>query len=103
MEIGNTYLGASCQKKKLDEWAQNLATFKFPNGESYLDLSLRVSEFIKSIDLNNDNIVIVSHGGVIKTLFNIISKVDLSEVMSIKVSYGEVFQIQQDKISKVKV
>ncbi len=88
-------------RDKLDEWAENLHSFRFPDGESFLDLKSRVSFFIDTLDFEKDNIVIVSHAGVIRVFFHILCKMELSEVLSVKISYGDIFEVQKDQIHKI--
>ena len=88
-------------RDKLDEWADNLQTFRFPKGESFLDLKVRVSSFIDSLDFEKDNILIISHAGVIRVFFHILCEMELAKVLSIKISYGDIFEVQKNQIHKI--
>ncbi len=88
-------------RDKLDKWADNLQTFRFPKGESFLDLKVRVSSFIDSLDFEKDNILIVSHAGVIRVFFHILCEMELAKVLSIKISYGDIFEVQKNQIHKI--
>lgn len=53
-------------QKEVMEWNKDFVNYKIPNGESLKDLYIRTEEFIKSLDMNNKKLLIVTHGGVIR-------------------------------------
>jgi len=60
-----------CEKDpdKVDEWAKGFNTFCFPNGECVQDFLTRVHDAARKIsNLEAEQIIIVSHGGVIRAL-----------------------------------
>lgn len=76
---------------ELNFWMQNYITAPAPNGESLLDLVKRVTLFFDDLKKQNLKFVLlISHAGVIKALYNIINKVPLEEVMMLDVTYGQV-------------
>ena len=55
--------------KQVNEYLNASEKFKAPNGESFQNLFDRASEFIKKLNFNNDNeVLIVSHGGFMRVL-----------------------------------
>jgi len=52
------------------EWEENWETYNYETGESVEELQIRVIEFIESLDLENKNIVVVCHFGVISCIFS---------------------------------
>ncbi len=78
----------------LTKWMNNYEVETCPNGESYLDLKFRATTFLNEIQtLNLKNLVIVTHGGFIRTCLSIINKQPLSEIMNQKVDYGCVIKL----------
>ena len=65
-------------------------------GESYLQLSSRVKEFLKDIKRihRNKTVLVVTHGGVIRALHCLINKVDIEDVFNIKVEYGNYIEFE---------
>tara|TARA_B110000438_G_scaffold4039_1_gene4071 strand:- start:1633 stop:2250 length:618 start_codon:yes stop_codon:yes gene_type:complete len=55
--------------EQVNEYLNASEKFKAPNGESFQNLFDRASEFIKKLNFNNDNeVLIVSHGGFMRVL-----------------------------------
>lgn len=51
-------------------WSDNWKDYKIPNGESFSQFYLKISSFMNElIKTNNENILIVTHGGVIRTIY----------------------------------
>ncbi|WP_461204677.1 alpha-ribazole phosphatase [Clostridium sp. DL1XJH146] len=63
---------------KCKEWDNDWKNFTPPRGESFSSMYQRVKKFIKSLEkLEADNVLIVTHGGVIRTFYCYIMKGDL--------------------------
>jgi len=57
--------------EQVNEYLNASEKFKAPNGESFQNLFDRASEFIKKLNFNNDNeVLIVSHGGFMRVLIS---------------------------------
>lgn len=53
-----------------EEWNNNWQQFAPPGGESYQTFYLRVESFIKDLlEIDNENILIVTHGGVVRSIY----------------------------------
>ena len=61
------------------------------DGERYVDYIARIKEFflVYLPSTNEDNILIITHAGVIRVLLSIIKEISLEEAFSIKIDYGE--------------
>lgn len=61
------------------------------DGEDYISYIARIKEFFFTFlpSLNKDNILIITHAGVIRTLLSIIKNISLEDAFSIKIDYGE--------------
>ena len=76
---------------EFDDWMNDYINYKCPNGESLLDMKSRVEAFYKEISSgNNDRVIIVTHGGVIRLFNHLINGVALDKIFDIKIEYGEV-------------
>lgn len=68
-------------------------SFKCPNGESYLDLKDRVSNFLhRLIKKENGNLLIVTHRGCIVTILGFFGVMDFEENLSLEVSHESVYK-----------
>ena len=87
-------------QKHLNEWLDDFVNLRAPQGESYLDLYQRVSNFFSEIiRKNHENIVIVSHAGVIRSIIAHILEIPLKNIFIIEIDYGSIskFRINFDK------
>ncbi|GAA0125766.1 MULTISPECIES: alpha-ribazole phosphatase [Clostridium] len=56
--------------KECDEWGKDWIGFKPPEGESYKDMYFRVKSFFQKIIKEDDeNVLIVAHSGVIRSIY----------------------------------
>lgn len=93
--------------KKIFENVEKMLTqrrlkYKPKGGESLIEFEKRLQRGLRKIMENNDeqNILIVSHGGVIKTLIPILKKAPLEEAYNLKVSNASltIFNINESKV-----
>jgi alpha-ribazole phosphatase len=78
-------------KVALMKWMNDYQHERCPQGESYLDLIVRLKEFYNEINLKQyQSVVIVTHAGVIKSSLVILGELSLKDAMSIKVGFGSV-------------
>lgn len=81
-------------KKELDVWMTNFVNVPATNGESYIDLHKRTTEFLSEIaKQNHKKVVIVTHAGVIRSLHAFINKIPLEQSFDLKLHYGEILNI----------
>ena len=83
-------------KNELDPWMKDYETTAPPKGESMQQLSDRVIQFYKELVSNHsdDRIALITHHGVIRSLYAHINGLSLSESFSsIQVAYGGVIQL----------
>lgn len=72
----------------LSKWMDNYQTQRCPGGESYEDLIVRTKDFLNDlIKTDLQQVVIVTHGGVIKSFDSIINK---RNGMELQVAYGQI-------------
>ena len=81
-------------KESLDIWMQNFVTEPTKNVESYIDLQKRTIEFLEEIkQQNHQRVVIVTHAGVIRSLYSYIHDSALEKSFDLKVAYGQIIKI----------
>lgn len=76
-------------------WFTDWVNFPTPNGESYLQLANRVQEFIVYLQKSNfkDNVLIVTHGGVIRAISALIKSIELNKAFDLQVEYGQILEL----------
>ena len=79
-------------------WFDDYLNISCPNGESYQDLINRVQKFITDLNSCNvhDNILIVTHAGVIRAFHAILNNVSPYKAFELKIDYGQI--IEMDKM-----
>ncbi len=81
-------------KKELDHWMNNFVKVAATNGESYLDLHKRTTDFLLEIaKQKTKKVVIITHAGVIRSLYSFIKKTSLETSFDLKLQYGQVLEI----------
>lgn len=80
-------------KQELDIWMNDFVNIAATNGESYIDLHTRTVQFLKELKkLNKERIVIVTHAGVIRSLWSYINKGSLENSFDLKLNYGHIIK-----------
>ena len=73
--------------KAFDEWNDNFHHYKPPNGESHMELTLRVRSFLDELvakeKQNGKKILIIAHGGVMHSAYTYINKNRLDTYYSV--------------------
>jgi alpha-ribazole phosphatase len=90
--------------KEVEIWDNDWKGFTPPNGENYISLYKRVKSFIqdlKDMEEYNDNILVITHGGVIRAMYCYILNENLdfywkfnsknADISIIKCEYGNLF------------
>ena len=78
--------------KNFYQWIEDIG------GEDIALFKMRVERYFKDIILkeNEQNILVVTHSGVIKTLLGILNNLTLEEAFSINLKYGDFVEIDMD-------
>jgi alpha-ribazole phosphatase len=73
-------------------WFSDWLNMPCTEGESYKQLITRVEDFLKHIFSihSRENVLIVSHGGVIRALVSLISGTDPQRAFDLKIDYGSI-------------
>jgi len=81
-------------RRQVQAWGDHFVTEPCPNGESFTDLQQRVLSFWNEhYQSNAKNILVITHGGPIRTLIATLLRQPLEQAFSIDVPYGSVFSI----------
>ncbi len=76
---------------ELDIWMNNYIHHRCPNGESLLDMKIRIQDFYNEIrSQNHKRLIIITHGGVIRLFHHLINGIALDRIFDIKVNFGEI-------------
>lgn len=76
-------------------WFGNYIEEACPGGESYTQLLCRVASFIDDLKHLHDseNILIVTHGGVIRSFYSILNGISSAKAFDLKIDYGDIHQL----------
>ena len=75
-------------------WMNNWKTQPCPAGESLPQVMDRVSSFLQDWDFTNENVLLVTHAGIIRILWVLLDQLELEEAFSRRVSHWEIMEIQ---------
>lgn len=80
-------------KPELDVWMNDFVNVTVTNGESYIDLHTRTVQFLNELKaLKKERVVIVTHAGVIRSLWSYINKSALENSFDLKLNYGHIIK-----------
>lgn len=84
-------------QKALATWMKDFVTVAVPGGESYLQLHQRVENFFQSLR-DVQKAAIISHGGVIRSIWSAINQVPLKASFdAFSIDYGCVIKVEVNK------
>lgn len=81
-------------KEDYDKWVNDYINYKIPEGESLQELYDRVDEFLKTLTNTDKTYLVVTHGGVIRTIITILLNMDLEKMWNFKTSPGSLIEIE---------
>ena len=90
-EFKNTYPD-EYEKRKL-----NKLIYKYPDGESYIDLMLRTKQFCDKTIENKENILIISHQAITRALLYHFCKIDILKVPELEIPLHKILVITDGK------
>lgn len=84
-------------KNEIEPWMNDFVRVSIPGGESYIDLYKRVTNCFAHITTTNADTVIITHGGVIRSILSHITKTPLPDSFNrFSLHYGCVIKITND-------
>lgn len=79
----------------LRTWTEDYVNVSPPNGENFLTLFKRVELFwFDLLNSNHENVVIVTHAGVIRALLALVLDLPLTRSFQFSVNYGSIHKIE---------
>jgi len=91
MNFGKWELKKWCEipREEFAHWEKDVVLNAPPNGESFSELYLRVNDFFQElIKTDHQNVIVISHAGVIRCLLSIINNISLLDTLKITIDYG---------------
>ena len=73
----------------LDAWAGDLAGFRPPGGETGYELQQRVLHWLKEISVIHDEVIVITHAGVIRALQAHQQKLPGAQWLTLRYDYGQ--------------
>ncbi|HVI45440.1 MAG TPA: alpha-ribazole phosphatase [Chitinophaga sp.] len=77
-------------KAALQAWADDFVLAKVPGGESYEELYTRSMDLVTELIEKGNNTVLVTHGGVIRSILAHATNTPLVDSFDLKVQYGRI-------------
>jgi len=87
------------EKKYPDEWkarATDKLKYRFPMGESYIDLVHRIEPIIFAIEKCTEPVIVVSHTAVLRCIYGYFMKRPLKEIPHIEIPLETVIKLNPD-------
>ncbi|MCC5905641.1 MAG: alpha-ribazole phosphatase [Balneolaceae bacterium] len=85
------------KQKELNHWMSDFVNRTPPQGESLLDLRDRVLRFWKEIRKKQEGtIAVVTHAGVIRMIYSIVTETPLENIFDLNLDYGSVLKAEVD-------
>ena len=82
------------------EWMEDYINIRPPNGESLLDLQLRLRRFLKNIlTLKHDSVAICTHAGILRLIAAEYLDIPLKSIFNLQLNYGQIIILTQHKNS----
>lgn len=82
-------------QEDLNPWMEDFVNIRVPNGESFVDLHKRVTEFIENEirTKTHQKVIIVAHAGVVRSILCLLNSIPLKDAFQNKVDFGQVIKI----------
>lgn len=103
MHFGNWEFKAwnDIPKEEIQPWYDDFVSTETPNGDSFENLYFRCSSFLDELRKQNyDKILIVTHGGIIRSTWSYLLEIPLHNAFKIPVGFGEILHFNLGKNEK---
>jgi 6-phosphofructo-2-kinase/fructose-2,6-biphosphatase 4 len=67
-------------------------SFRYPSGESYNDLVMRLEPFIMEVMRIKDPVIIIAHPSIVRCLYGFLSPADIANIPAIKVPKFQMYK-----------
>jgi alpha-ribazole phosphatase len=90
------------QGEELRAWMDDFVHVKAGGGESFQELYERVGRFVEHLRVQDmDNVLIITHAGVIRSIWGNILQIPLKQLFKISIGYGETLHLQLGKSTEM--
>lgn len=87
-------------KEEIQPWYDDFVSTETPNGDSFENLYLRCSSFLDELRKQNyDKILIVTHGGIVRSTWAYLLDIPLKDTFKLPLDYGEILHFHLAKKS----
>lgn len=69
----------------LDAWVKDVTKFRAPNGENFIDVITRLSDFLHQLKVPH---ILVTHAGVIRAAYCLLGAVPIEQAAAIEIPYA---------------
>lgn len=76
------------------QWNSDFVNYRIPEGESILDLKLRLIPFLENIIEKNEDCIIVSHGAAIQIMITYLLNFDVKDMWRFQIKNGSFAEIE---------
>lgn len=87
------------EAKEGKEWFDDYINTSTPDGESYKALVERVRDFIADLPRKDEDILIVTHAGVIRAFMHLLEGISIEEAFQTPIDYGQLITYQDINLS----
>lgn len=88
-------------KEEIQPWYDDFVSTETPNGDSFENLYLRCSSFLDELRKQNyDKILIVTHGGIVRSTWAYLLDIPLKNTFKLPLDYGEILHFHLAKKSE---
>ncbi|MCG8698688.1 MAG: alpha-ribazole phosphatase [Bacteroidales bacterium] len=82
------------QTEEANNWFEDYINRPCPEGESFIDLIVRVQLFLDELAKKSlDNVLIITHFGVIRAMLSIVQNIKPKDTFDIQINYGQLVPI----------
>ncbi|ROH85787.1 alpha-ribazole phosphatase [Pseudomethylobacillus aquaticus] len=78
----------------VEVWTEDYVQHAPPGGESFFDLQQRAISFFDEVSANNEDLLVVTHAGVIRALLAHALNMQLLDAFRLRVDYGSLSQLE---------
>ncbi len=72
-------------RRALEAWAKDVTKFRAPNGENFIDVINRLSDFLHQLEVPH---ILVTHAGVIRAAHYLLGAVPIEQAAAIEIPYA---------------
>ncbi len=84
-------------ENEMNPWMEDFVNYRIPKGENFIDLQDRVVSFYEELTTQDaEDMVIITHAGVIRSLISFVLGFPLENAFNLQVDYSSITKISYD-------